>query len=280
LSLTALASDLRPKRLIFEKTMATLGQIWIFPIKSLDGVLADRATFAPGGSLANDREFALFDDQNKVINGKRTAKIQLLRARFDRPARTVTLSIQDGPGETFSLDADWPSLNAWLSEYFGFPVHLAQDRTTGFPDDLNAPGPTVISTATLQQVADWFPELSLAEVRRRFRTNLEISQVPAFWEDHLFSADDSPPPFTIGTARFQGINPCQRCIVPTRDALQATPTSQFQTRFTAQRRATLPATVAAGRFNHFYRLAVNTRVHSIDGELHTGDAVHLGDDSD
>jgi uncharacterized protein len=251
--------------------MATLDQIWIFPIKSLDGVQADRATFAPGGSLTNDREFALFDDQNKVINAKRTAKIQLLRSRFDLLERQVTLSMEAGPGEAFHLDADRPRLNAWLSDYFGFPVHLAQNPTTGFPDDLNAPGPTVISTATLAAVADWFPDLSLAELRRRFRTNLELGQVPAFWEDQLFSADGSPVPFTIGSAQFEGVNPCQRCIVPTRDAQLAIPTAQFQTTFTAQRRATLPGWVAAGRLNHFYRLAVNTRVTAGD-RLQVGDA--------
>jgi uncharacterized protein len=66
--------------------------------------------------------------------------------------------------------------------------------------------------------------------------------------------------FTIGSVQFEGINPCQRCIVPTRDALTADPTPQFQKTFLAERAASLPIGVNRDRFNHFYRLAVNTRI--------------------
>jgi hypothetical protein len=146
----------------------------------------------------------------------------------------------------------------------------------GFPDDTASPGPTVISTATLQTVAGWYG-ISLDETRRRFRTNLEIDGVPAFWEDQLFSESGEPVTFQIGDVILQGINPCQRCIVPTRDSQTGEILRGFQTRFVQQRAETLPSGTARSRFNHFYRLAVNTRIPpaSSPQALTVGDAVSL-----
>ena len=48
------------------------------------------------------------------------------------------------------------------------------------------PGPTLISTASLEEVARWFG-FDLAEARRRFRANLEIGGCEAFWKDTLAS---------------------------------------------------------------------------------------------
>ncbi|NER85029.1 MAG: MOSC domain-containing protein, partial [Leptolyngbya sp. SIO1D8] len=139
--------------------------------------------------------------------------------------------------------------------------------------DSDSPGPTVISTATLQTVADWFG-ISLLDARRRFRTNLEIDGVPAFWEDLLFSETEDPVAFQMGAVTLQGINPCQRCVVPTRNPETGEATPTFQKQFMQQRSATLPANVARSRFNHFYRLAVNTRVPAAAGKiLKVGDPV-------
>jgi uncharacterized protein YcbX len=250
-----------------------LRQILIYPIKSLDGVAVQQAAVLPSGALRHDREFALLDRDHRLVNGKRTAKIHLLRSQFDLTQRTVTISAPNQPATTFHLDDDRAALAEWLSEYFGFAVHLQQNLTTGFPDDLASPGPTVISTATLATVASWFPGTSLAETRSRFRTNLELAEVPAFWEDHLYTNEGAPRPFRIGTVRLQGINPCQRCIVPSRDPISGQITPQFQQQFVRQRQATLPAWTPTNRFNHFYRLGVNTRVSASEA----GKTMHLGD---
>ena len=39
----------------------------------------------------------------------------------------------------------------------------------GVPDDPIRNGPMVVSATTLQTVADWFPDITLEESRRRFR---------------------------------------------------------------------------------------------------------------
>jgi uncharacterized protein YcbX len=48
----------------------------------------------------------------------------------------------------------------------------------------------------------------------------------------------------------------------------------FQKTFSEKRKATLPAWVKTTRFNHFYRLSINTRVSSSE----TGKYLHLGDE--
>lgn len=253
--------------------MPTLDYIFLFPIKSLDSVAVNQAEILPGGALAGDREFAIVDQAGKWVNGKRTAKVHLLRSQFDLTLRQVVLSAPKMAVTTFHLDGDRAALAQWLSAYFEFAVTLQQNLHTGFPDDRQAAGPTIISTPTLTTVAAWFPAMDVVEARLRFRTNLEFGQVAAFWEDHLYSANGAPLPFTIGAVQMQGINPCQRCPVPTRQALTGAVTPQFAKTFAQQRQATLPAGVAAQRFDHFYRLAVNTRI----APTQAGKILHVGD---
>jgi uncharacterized protein len=263
----------------------TLTQISIYPIKSLDGKIVDRAKISTGGALEFDRRWAIMDDRGKVVNAKRTAKIQQLRAQFDfsdpDTAQQLVINIQTQDNPTtykFCLTTEITELARWLSAFFGFPVSLIENATTGFPDDLNAYGPTIVSTATLEKVCDWFPDLDLAEVRRRFRTNLEISGVPAFGEDRLFGAPGVVVDFQLGDVRFYGINPCQRCIVPTRDSLTGNISPKFQQIFTQQRQQTFPAGVNRSRFNHFYRLALNTQIPPVEAGkfLKTGDFLNRG----
>jgi len=258
--------------------MARLARIDIFPIKSLDGCSLPQVALTSGGALVGDRTHALFDAQQRYINGKRHSAIHALRSRYSDDGTTLHLSGPNLEPLTAALtDPPAPALTAWFSRYFQQPVTLATNEYIGFPDDSAASGPTLVSTATLETVASWFPGLSVEAVRRRFRTNLEIDGVPPFWEDRLFSAGEEPVGFRLGAVVFQGINPCQRCIVPTRDAQTGEPWSNFQRTFNHQRQATLPAWAAQQRFNHFYRLAVNTWVPETEAGkvLRVGDALVL-----
>jgi uncharacterized protein len=254
----------------------SLDKIWIFPIKSFDGVSVDRATVLSSGALQGDREFALVDENGKFVNGKRTPLIHGLRAKFDLKDRLVTISLaRESSSQTFALDREKSRLERWLSDYFNLPIRLVQNSVVGFPDDTNSPGPTIISNATLRTVASWFSDLDITEIRQRFRTNLELNTDEAFWEDRLFATVDRVQQFLIGTVEFQGINPCQRCIVPTRDSLDGEAYPNFQKTFVTQRQATLPASVETSRFNHFYRLAVNTRiVNQSGGIIQVGDLLN------
>ncbi|HIK44118.1 MAG TPA: MOSC N-terminal beta barrel domain-containing protein [Leptolyngbyaceae cyanobacterium M65_K2018_010] len=254
-----------------------LARIDIFPIKSLDGVSVSQARVLASGALQDDRAYALVDAQNRFINGKRNAAVHRLRSTFGADRRSVTWTVEGtGAIAQFDLDRQRPALEVWLSEYFQQPVRLQENRQTGFPDDTAANGPTLISRATLATVASWYPHLTVAEVRRRLRTNLEIDGVPAFWEDRLFSPNATPVRFTLGAVVLEGINPCQRCVVPTRDSVTGQPSPDFQTIFSQRRAATLPPWTHPNRFNHFYRLAVNTNILNQAGRLLTvGDPLQL-----
>lgn len=253
--------------------MPKLAHLLIYPIKSLDAISVTQARILPGGALEHDREFCIVDQSGKVVNGKRTAAVHQVRSQFDLKARIVTLSIQHDRPVSFHLDHSRSGIEGWLSDYFGFAVFLKQDLHTGFPDDPDSPGPTIVSTASLERAADWFPTVTVEGMRSRLRTNLELDDVPAFWEEQLYSADGTPVRFQLGDVEMQGINPCQRCIVPTRDAISGEPYPQFQKIFNLQRKAELPDWAAENRFNHYYRMAVNTRIQPTE----SGKTLKIGD---
>ena len=252
-----------------------LKRIEIFPIKSLDSVALEECAITAGGILQHDRIFAIMDAAGKVVNGKRTARIHQLRSTFNREVDEVSLrETGQSAAQQFSLRETAP-LNQWLSDFFGFPVTLKRDGEKGFPDDLTAFGPTITSEPSLRAICGWYPELTVESVRRRFRTNLELEGGPAFCEDALYGAPGELKPFVIGDVQFAGHNPCQRCVVPTRDPDQGNPVADFQKKFMQLRKDNLPAWANASRFNHFYRFAVNTSVPPTESgkRLRVGDLV-------
>lgn len=258
--------------------MPTLDVITIFPIKALDGQTVERARLLPSGALEDDRRYALVDAEGRYFNGKRTPRLHAVRSAVDLEHLRLELVYHEELA-TFHLQEDREEIERWFSEFLGERVRLIEDRAHGFPDDTDAPGPTVISTSTLQTIASWFPALSLAEVRRRFRANLEIGGVEPFWEDRLYAEAGAEVPFSIGNVRLAGVNPCQRCAVPTRDSHTGEPIPDFVKRFAARREAELPLWAIRERFNHFYRLAVNTKPpqNFSGGVITCGDLVAIGD---
>jgi uncharacterized protein YcbX len=60
--------------------------------------------------------------------------------------------------QTFHLLDERARLEAWFSDFFGFPLTMKRDAATGFPDDLDSPGPTLLSLETLAEIGSWFSE--------------------------------------------------------------------------------------------------------------------------
>lgn len=258
-----------------------LANIRLHPIKSLDPVYVSEACISPSGGLALDRAWALYSVDGKWVNGKRTALVHYIRADYSPDLREVALSVpmdwRKLPRRTFAFPEGYEEAAEWFSVFFEQQI-IVRYSPGGFPDDSIANGPTISSTATLEAVASWFPGLSLESVRQRFRTTLEIEGLPAFWEDRLFGEEErSAVRFQIGEVQFEGSNPCARCPVPPRDPLTGANLDGFQKHFTQLREATLPAWSPRERFDHFYRLATNTRVASSQAGkmLRVGDAVML-----
>lgn len=293
--------------------MPTLDRITIYPVKSLDGLDVTEARVLPHGGLENDRRWQLTDLDGRVLNAKRSPVFHAIRAEFDLGiANSVHLAITPAAikaraipeiarlaplrAESFPLLPGPDGPCGWLAEAFGQPVLLVERRDGGFPDDRDAPGPTLISTATLAAVAGWF-RFDLDECRRRFRANLEIGGGDAFWEDTLASpaqpdlqpslsaidpatpvdpyADLTPPEprlLAIGEVRLQAMNVCRRCVVPSRDSRTGMVTEQFRDIFEAWRGRLMPSAVDASAWSHTYRLAINTRVEAA-GSVRRGEAV-------
>jgi uncharacterized protein YcbX len=244
-----------------------VARIDLYPVKSLDAVPADAATVLPSGALAGDRRWAFVDGRDRLVNGKQCPAVHRIRTTIDPDGST---GIFDDCH--FFLAGDTTPLEDWMSDRLGTTVRLHENPLAGFPDDTDSPGPTLIATATLEAVAGWF-DLSIEQARARFRANIEIGGVPAFWEDAHYGST-----CRIGEVPLELVNPCARCVVPSRDARTGEALAGFQKRFAEQRRATLRPDVDPTPFNHFYRLAVNTRLAppSPGGTIRVGDAIGVG----
>jgi uncharacterized protein len=264
-----------------EMACAALSNIRLYPIKSLSPVEVPEARFSLTGGLLHDRVWALYASDGRSINGKHNPAIHFLEAKFAADMSTVELSVSEAAfphrnnsaPAAFAFPSDTAAAADWFSAYFDESVTV-RHSSDGFPDDPLAPGPTIVSTASLQAVCSWFPQLSLENTRLRFRANLEITGTLPFEEDRLFAADKTEIfRFAIGEVQFEGSNPCARCAVPPRDPFTAESIPDFQKRFASLRQANLPAWSPLARFDHFYRFAVNTRVPASE----TGKTVRVGD---
>ena len=255
-----------------------LSRIDLFPIKSLDGVSAPEARISSAGTLEHDRIYAIVDGAGSYVNGKRTERVHLIRTTFAEDYREAQLWIHGEVHKQRFVLSEPGRINRWLTDFFGFAVHLICEPACGFADDRVASGPTVLSEASLREIVCWFPGLTLETARRRFRSNLELAGVEPFWEDRLFGAPGELKPFRIGEVSLLGHNPCQRCVVPTRDPERGIQSvANFQKTFMTLRQKCLPSWANIDRFNHYYRFAVNTSIPSSEAgkSLHVGDSVHV-----
>lgn len=248
----------------------------VFPFKSLDGADVAAAMLVERGALRHDRAFALVDPSGSFVNGKREPRVHELRVAYDAALTQATFtSPRLAEPFAFAFEADPAPLAAWLARHFGRPIALRRDEAGGFPDDEDAPGPTIVSSATLAAVASWFPGLNLAGMRDRLRANIEVDGVPPFWEDRLYATAGTVVAFRVGEVALEGTNPCARCIVPSRDPVTGAALATFAKVVAERRAVTLPAWADRSHFDHFYRLAVNTRAAAGQAgrTLRVGDAI-------
>jgi uncharacterized protein YcbX len=239
-------------------------ELRIFPIKGLDGSPVQQARVLANGALEFDRRWAMVDARGRFVNGKNRPEVHAIRAAYDIAGLTVSLD-----GREFSLTRDGRAIAEWFSERLGDPVEWRENADAGFPDDTDSPGPTLVSSASVARVGEWFL-LSVDEVRRRFRANLEFEAADAFWEDRLYGSR-----LRVGSVEVDAVNPCQRCPVPSRNSLTGAQDPGFQKRFAELRQAELPATAVTGPFTHYYRFSVNTRIPQSEAgkTIRVGDAV-------
>ena len=246
-----------------------LSRILIYPFKGLDPVEVESATFTKEGSLLHDREFALFDEEDRILSAKREKTLYKIRSETDPETHVIKLSYGNEVHE-FTFEEIKP-MEDFFSEVIGKKVTIKREEEGGFPDDRKAHGPTIVSVETLREVGRWFG-LGEEEVRRRFRANLEVEGVPAFWEDSLVG-EDHPKRFSVGEAILSGEGISKRCPVPTRDPFTGEETKGFVKTFVKKREESLPPWSPRKRFEDtFYRLCVNTNVIEAR-EIRLGDEI-------
>jgi len=282
--------------------MARIAELVAYPLKSNDGTAVDSAEIGPNGALRGDRTYALVEagvdphaasvgGDGGYVNGKSEPAVHGLSASYETAGPTdatptaVTLSRPARPEtgvdvdtRTFALPEDGEALAAWVGDYLGYAVDLVREPDGGLPDDRAAPGPTVVSRATLETTASWFDEIADAtEMRRRLRPNLVLDDCPAFWEDRLFADCGEAVRVSIGGTELFGVNPCQRCVVPSRNPDTGEPIDGFRETFVRKRRETRPPWIDSDRFDHDFRLMVNTVVPEAEwgSPLAVGDAVAI-----
>jgi len=255
--------------------VAHIDRLTVYPVKGLDRLDVDRSRVLPGGTLEHDREFALLDDGERV-NAKQSDRFHALETTYD--PETETLRVASPERREFPLDteAGRAEAAAWLTDALALDADLRLDRSTELGHvDRRAMGPSVVSTATLEAVAGWFDDLTVESARRRLRANIEVGGVPAFWEDRFVG--EGVPAFRAGDVRIEGVTPCGRCVIPSRDPDTGEPMPEFRTQFIRNRRETFPDWADRDAFDHFYTLMLIASVPEADRgkTLAVGDAVDV-----
>jgi len=107
---------------------AKLSKLRIYPIKSLDPVELNAAEVGMT-SLRYDREFALLARDGRFVNGKRTGRVNELKATYDLQTYMVHLSARSGEKvDSFHLINEQPSLETYLTAFFAEPISLVQNK--------------------------------------------------------------------------------------------------------------------------------------------------------
>ncbi len=260
-----------------------VSRITIYPVKALDGVELQKAMITEGGCLLHDREYAIADVNGKFINGKANPLVHSLRSAIDFEQEIISFRHhEETTWNPFHLENEKAAIDAYLSDFFKAPAKLLQNKQGRFLDIPDISGITILSTETLQSVAEWFNNMDLEETRKRFRATVEIAEVVPFWEDHLFSKPGTAIEFTIGEVTLFGMSPRARCVVPTRNPESGEVTHAFPKIFAKHRAASQPAWSGLKEYDHHYYLSVDRYIPSseVGKWIYAGDEVKIVGEKD
>ncbi len=213
----------------------TVGELWIYPVKSLRGIAVETAYLEERG-LRDDRRMMLVHTDGRFISQREHAGLALIDVASSREGWTISSA---GHGEV-SIDrqAELEALEVtvwkntltarrvshaadnWLSKVAGFPVQLVRMSAESHRP-LN---PDFAREGEEVSFADGFPVLVISRSSldnlnskldapiemRRFRPNLVIHGASPHEEDGW-------PEIQIGEARLRSTKRCGRCVVTTID---------------------------------------------------------------
>lgn len=210
-------------------------KIVIYPIKSLAGISVESAEAKTEG-FVNDRRMMLVDESGKFVSQREIPQMVRLKTSFqddkfvvsdgrskvmisnhDISSDIETVSVWKSKMKAYSINTEY---DQWFSEVLGRKLRLVRmgEKSKRYRKLFKPPFSTYVS------FADGYPYLilgtaSMAELNNRcsmkmnsdrFRANIIIeSQIP--------HEEDDWSEINLGTARFQNIKPCVRCIMTTID---------------------------------------------------------------
>ena len=262
--------------------MPILSQIIIYPVKSLAGISVDHWPLVKTG-LLYDRCWMLVDAQGEFLSQRRLPKMALIQtvikdnllwlSAAGHPAISMPLTPASGElitikvweyagyGQTVSAELD-----QWFSQVLDHPCRLVYH-----PDNQVRPvDQDYALTSDQTAYSDGFPlliasEASLADFNqksgltidmRRFRSNLVVTDCPAYAEDRWRT-------IRINSINFRLPKPCSRCAIPGIDPDKA-----------ESQKAVLSALAEWRKYNNKVYFGQNL-IHDSTGTLSLGDQIEI-----
>lgn len=218
--------------------MLSVSHLYVYPVKSLGGILLDRVQLSDRG-LEHDRRWVLIDDNNRFISQREVARMALLHPVicgsrlivFEKgdsadvlgldliPANGDLIKVVLFKDESEGVVAE-EAVNNWFSKKLDLncrlvympdtvrrmvdPVYARDSEITAFSDGFPL---LMIGQASLNDLNNrldqWLP-------MNRFRPNIVFTGGAAFEEDTMKEV-------MINDISFSAVKPCARCVVTTID---------------------------------------------------------------
>ena len=217
----------------------TLTEIWIYPVKSLGGIMLDKANVRPKG-LQSDRRWMLIDHAGVALTQRTHPAMALLKVSIDGEQISVTYTKDQKKISTVqfpmfnALPEKWITAKVWSDAVNVFEVdpvisdwfsrHLSSScKLVAFPEEnprevdprysinnenvslADAYPFLIIGQSSLDDLNTRLPE---AVPMNRFRPNFVFSGGDPFAEDQWRN-------FCIGKVRFVGVKKSDRCVLTT-----------------------------------------------------------------
>jgi uncharacterized protein len=234
-----------PFLIIILKTVYSLSEIWIYPVKSLGGFSVDNAKAELKG-LQYDRRWLIVDQENRFLTQREIAKMALIQVTLDtaeNELKSIGFSHKSDSTKKYLFENPiekaktnklekvqvWDDLveavvyddpvNGWLSEVLEFACKLAympESTLRNVETKFNISGNEVTS------FSDGFPYLIIgSEALALLNSKLEVPiKIDRFRPNLVFEGgeahdEDSWDNLKIGSAIFQAVKPCARCPITT-----------------------------------------------------------------
>lgn len=253
---------------------AFISRIRIYPIKSLDPVELQEAEVGVH-SLRYDRAFAMLTHDGHFMNGKRSGRVNELKALYDLPNQSATFSNRSGgPACSFHLLNEKSEAEKYLTDFFEEPISLLNNEQGQLMDIPTASSVTILSEASLQSLHEEFSDRTLEDIRLRFRATIELTGVDAYWEENLVGEPGVGMRIQVGEVEMIGVSPRARCNVPPRNPLTGITDKGFVKRMMKSREKTLPQNSYLPAYGSLYHLTINTYI----SETQKGKWLRVGDE--